>query len=142
MHPRDRFSDDELYDGFESGRLPKEAFHHREHVRAAFLYLSRYPDLAESALHFRSALRRFAEGHGVAGLLHETLTWAYLVLIQERMHGHRFETSQQFLASSPDLLDHRGGLLARYYDVGSITASRSARHLFVLPGGPTLERKD
>jgi hypothetical protein len=64
------------------------------------------------------------------------------VLIQEKMHGHRFETSQQFLASCPDLLDHPGGLLARYYDLGTITASPSARHLFVLPGGQALGRKD
>jgi hypothetical protein len=142
MEIQDGLPDDELYAAFESGRLPKERFHHREHIRVAFLYLSRYPDLAEAALRFRSALRRFAEAHGVVRLLHETVTWAYLVLIQEKMHGHRFETSEEFLASCPELLDHRGGLLARYYDVGMITASQSARHLFVLPGGPAPGRKD
>jgi hypothetical protein len=43
MQFQDGLSDDELYAAFESGRLPKEAFHHREHIRAAFLYLSRIP---------------------------------------------------------------------------------------------------
>ena len=136
----DSFTDDQLFAAFDSATLPKEAFHHREHVRAAFLYLSKYPDLAEAALRFRSALRRFAEAHGVRHLLHETLTWAYLVLIQERMHGHGFKTSQELLASCPELLDHRTGLLARYYDVRAITGSPSARHLFLLPGGRGLDR--
>ena len=131
----DTLDDEQLLAAFDSGELPKEAFHHREHVRAAFLYLSRHSDLAQAALHFRRALRRLAEAYGVPHLLHETLTWAYLVLIQERMHGHAFASSQEFLASCPERLDHRKGLLARYYNVGAINASESARHLFVLPHG-------
>ena len=39
--------------------------------------------MAFSALY--PSLRRFAAHHRVPGLYHETITWAYLLLIRERM---------------------------------------------------------
>ena len=132
----DLLSDDELFGRFEAALIPSHDFRHREHVRAAFVHLSRYPDLAEAAAHFRKALRRYAVAHGVPGLFHETLTWAYLALINERMRqdvGSGGSTA--FLERNPDLLSHRDGLLARYYAVGAITSSPLARTVFVLPGG-------
>ena len=68
-------TDLELMEQFEDGTLPVEAFHHEEHVRVAFLYLSKYSVL-DSLERFSGALRRFAERHGKAGLYHETITWA------------------------------------------------------------------
>ena len=127
--------DDELVRQFDAALLPKEAFRHREHVRAAFLYLSRYPDLAEAALHFRRALKRFAAAHGVPGLFHETLTWAWLVLINQRMQAKPCAGSLEFLRLNPDLCSHLGGPLARHYDIAEITASPLARQVFVLPAG-------
>ena len=132
----DRIPDAELLERFESVLISTRDFRHREHVRTAFVYLSRYPDLAEAALHFRRALRRYAAAHGVPGLFHETLTWAYLALINERMRaGAAGGDSAAFLRANPDLLSHREGLLARYYDVAAITSSPLAREVFVLPGG-------
>ena len=132
----DRITDAELFERFDSALLPKEDFGHREHVRTAFVYLSRYPDLAEAALHFRRALRRYAMAQGVPGLFHETLTWAYLALINERIgQGRGGSGSVEFLERNPDLLSHRDGLLARYYDVPATTSSPLARQVFVLPGG-------
>jgi hypothetical protein len=133
--------DEELYRRFDSAHLPAGEFGHPEHVRAAFLYLRRHPDFGEAAVRFRRALRRFAAAHGVPRKYHETLTWAYLVLIRERMqHGHP-RTSQGFLRQNLDLLDHRHGPLARYYDVDEITRSDLARHLFLLPDGDRRKRR-
>jgi len=125
--------DDELLARFEDASLPEQAFHHHEHLRVAFLTLRAEDDLAGAALRFRRSLMRFAAAKGRPQLFHETLTWAYLVLIQERMQRGRSGTSEEFLAANPDLLSHRRGLLSRYYDVEAITASQLAREVFVLP---------
>jgi hypothetical protein len=119
-------SDSELLAAFETGNLT--AFHHREHVRVAFAMLARDGDLAAAAVGFRAGLRRIAGG---SGKYHETLTWAYLVVIAERMHGRGYRSSQELLADHPDLLER--DLLARYYDLPALLASPLARAVFVLP---------
>lgn len=108
-------------------------FRHVEHVRLAFAVLVREPDLAAAAATFRTLLRRLADAFGAAAKYHETLTWAYLALIAERMHGRGYASSRELLADHPDLLDHRGGALAQVYDVEAITRSPLAREVFVLP---------
>jgi hypothetical protein len=125
--------DDALLAGFESARLAPGEFRHEEHVRAAFLYLTRTEDFGEAAVRFRRDLRRFAASHGVAGRYHETLTWAYLALINERAHGSSFGSSAEFLCRHPELLDQRSGLVSRYYDVGSVARSARAKQVFLLP---------
>jgi len=125
--------DDALLDGFASARLGAGQFRHEEHVRAAFLYLARSGDFGEAALRFRRDLRRFAAAHGVPERYHETLTWAYLALINERAHGSTWPTSAEFLRRHPELLDQKDGLLSRYYDVGSVARSARARQVFLLP---------
>jgi hypothetical protein len=121
-------TDAELLAVFETGTLAE--FRHRDHVRVGFAMLARDGDLAAAALAFRAGLRRLA---GDSGKYHETITWAYLVLIAERMHDKRYASSEALLAAHPDLLDHRGGALAQHYDVAAITASPLARTVFVLP---------
>jgi len=133
MDRRPPLDDEALLGGFESARLPAAAFGHAEHVRAAFLYLTRHPDFGEAAVLFRSALRRFAAAKGVPDRYHETLTWAYLALINERAHGSSFASSAGFLRSHPELLDAKGGVFSRYYDLGAVTRSARARQVFVLP---------
>ena len=118
--------DTALLAAFETGTLGE--FRHREHVRVAFAMLARDGDLAAAALAFRRGLRRLAGG---SGKYHETLTWAYLVVIAERMHGRGYRSSHELLADHPDLLDRL--LLARYYDLDAIIASPLARAVFVLP---------
>ncbi|HEY1550020.1 MAG TPA: hypothetical protein VGG28_19460 [Kofleriaceae bacterium] len=122
-------TDTELLAAFETGALAE--FRHRDHVRVGFAILARDGDLAAAALAFRAGLRRLA-----GGKYHETITWAYLVLIAERMHGNHYASSEALLAAHPELLDHRGGALAQHYDVAAITASPLARTVFVLPGHP------
>jgi hypothetical protein len=131
-------TDLELWKRLESVNLSNDAFKHREHIRAAFVALSKSEDLAEGALRFRRALKQFAQAQGADQKYNETLTWAYLVLIHERMHRGEFENSQQFLAAYPELLSHRGGVLGRYYDLDAVTRSPVARRLFLLPGNEQL----
>jgi hypothetical protein len=125
--------DDALVERFEALAIAPADFGHPEHVRLAFALLRREPDFGAAALRFRAALRRFADAVGATAKYHETLTWAYLALVAERMAADPAERSLEWIARHPDLLDHRGGALARYYDVAAVTASPVARAVFVLP---------
>lgn len=97
-------TDNELLSGFESCTLANEAFHHEEHVRVAFLYLSRYPAL-EALERFSTALVRFAAAHGKTTLYNETVTWAYILLIRERLaRSGRKQTWTDFRSANSDCL--------------------------------------
>ncbi len=111
---------------------PNECFHHREHVRTAFLYLTKYPAL-EALQEFSKALRRFAEARGKPKLYHETVTWAYILLIQERMaRSGKKQGWDEFARNNPDLLTWKDGILTRYYRPETLT-SGLARAVFVFP---------
>ena len=132
-HGCDRLDDAELVARFEALAIAPAEFRHREHVRLAYAML-RGGDFGDAAVRFRRALRRFAEAAGAADKVHETLTWAYLAVIARRMaEDPAATTSRALVARHPDLLDHRGGAVARHYDVAAITASPLARAVFVLP---------
>jgi hypothetical protein len=122
-----------LLAGFVAATLPGPAFGHREHVRAAFLFLRMYDDFGAAAVAFRAALRRFVTALGAEDRYHETLTWAYLALVHEHMHGHEDADSQAFLARCPRLGQHRGGELEARCDVATLLASPLARRVLVWP---------
>ena len=128
----DHLDDAALLAGFEALAIAPADFRHREHVRLAFAMLAG-ADFGDAAIRYRRALRQFAGSVGAATKYHETLTWAYLALVHQRMHEHPCAASFELLARFPDLLDHRTGALARCYDVDAITASPLARRVFVLP---------
>ena len=125
-------TDQELLEQFEQGTLPNESFHHRDHVRMAFLYVSKYPGI-EAVERFCVALQRFAAAKGKPQLYHETITWAYLFLIRERLaRTERRPTWEEFSHSNADLLVWKDGVLSRYYSTDTLT-SELARKVFVLP---------
>jgi hypothetical protein len=123
---------EELIMQFECGTTRADSFHHADHVRLAFEYLRRYPAL-DALKRFADALQRFAAGQGKAHLYHETITWAYLLLIRERMaRAGCTETWEEFVKHNPDLLVWKGGVLGTLYRQETLD-SDFARHTFVLP---------
>jgi hypothetical protein len=125
-------SDHELIERFEGATLAAESFHHREHVRAAFLYLQKYP--VQGALQkFCESLRRFAAAQGKADLYHETISWAYVFLIQERMaRAEKMQTWQEFAKNNADLLTWKDGVLSRFYRTDTLR-SDLAKKIFIFP---------
>jgi hypothetical protein len=120
-----------LLAAFEQGTLPAECFSHREHVRVAWLYLRREaPGLAMER--FVADLQRLARGYGKPGLYHATITWAYLLLIRERIERTPGLDFGGFAAAYPELLARTPSLLARYYRDETL-ASELARRVFVMP---------
>jgi hypothetical protein len=125
-------TDRELMERFEDCTLPIECFHHEEHVRVAFLYLSTYPVL-DSLERFSVSLRRFAARYGKANLYHETITWAYILLIRERMvRAEQKQTWLEFKTNNADLFDRQRNILKKYYREETL-ASDLAKSTFVLP---------
>lgn len=121
-------------EALESATLPAGQFHHRDHVHAAWLYLSQQPP-TEAIARFCGTLKRFAAAAGQPGLYHETITWAYLLLIHERRErgdpaGR--ESFAAFAAQNADLLTWKPSALAPYYREETL-ASDLARRVFLLP---------
>lgn len=84
MHAADR----EFARAFESGEIPNRDFHHRDHLRLAWIYLAECESTDHAAAHTAIAIRRFAEAAGAGGKYHETMTifWVKtLALVRERL---------------------------------------------------------
>ncbi len=125
-------TDDEFIASFENGSLASAAFHHADHVRMAFLYLCRYPAL-EALQRFSAALIRFATANGKPERYNETVTWAFLLLIRERMaRAVSRPTWDQFVAENSDLLNWKDNILKRYYRSETLT-SDLAKSTFLFP---------
>ena len=123
---------EELIEQFENGTLPAEAFRHGDHVRMAFEYFRLFP-LLEVLERFPAALTRFAAKHGKPGLYHETITWAFLLLIRERMARMAGKgTWEEFAAANADLLSKKETVLKKYYSDETLS-STLARGTFLLP---------
>jgi hypothetical protein len=121
-----------LLEDFEAASLPEGSFRHRDHVHVAWLYLRRLPPAA-ALDRFAAGLKRYAAAKGKAGLYHETITWAYLLLIRERMErGGAGQTFEEFAARNPDLLAWKPSILDSYY-LEETLSSDLARRVFVLP---------
>jgi hypothetical protein len=116
----------------ESCTLAGSDFRHADHVRLAWIYLRDYP-LLDAIARFTAVLRHFAAHHGVPGKYHETITWAYLLLIHERMQRNpRPAEWERFRSANPDLFARSPSILERYYAPQTL-ASDAARRSFVLP---------
>jgi hypothetical protein len=125
-------TDAELLAQFENCTLPNSCFHHQEHLRLAFLYLCEYPVL-QVLPRFSTALTRFATAIGKPGLYNETITWAFILLIRERMaRAGRAQTWSEFAACNPDLLNWKDNVLKKYYREETL-ASDLAKSTFIFP---------
>lgn len=98
-------NDDEFVEAFLSGSLPPAQFHHRDHLRLAWVLVRQQG--TEAASHTITAgIRRFAAAHGQAEKYHETITRFWV-----RIVGHMASACPEiadfstFLATFPQLLD-------------------------------------
>jgi hypothetical protein len=117
---------------FESCALPAGSFHHAEHVKMAFLYLQRFAPL-EALDRFSSNLTRFAAAHGKPDLYNETITWAFLLLIRERIaRANSPQTWAEFSSVNADLLNWDDNILKKYYRAETLS-SELAKRIFLFP---------
>jgi hypothetical protein len=123
-------TDEEFLSALERCELPAEAFTHAAHVRAGYLYL-RAGGFDAALARIRAAIRRYAAYLGKADKYHETITVAYLALIQQRL-CERGDAGgwAGFCEQNQDLFE-RDLLLGHYRR--SELESDLARRIFVLP---------
>jgi hypothetical protein len=92
---------------FEARKWPLERWHHRNHVKLAYLYLQRYP-LDEAAARIRDGIKAHNAEHNVpespTSGYHETMTQAWLRLIDLviREYGPA-EDADAFIDAHPEL---------------------------------------
>jgi hypothetical protein len=126
----DELSDDDFLEAFRTGALPLAGFDHQAHMRAGYLHVARY-GLGLAIERFGKTLKAFAEGHGKTGLYHETITVAFLALINERIVlGGADQGWNAFAAANPDLFSRNS--LAPFYAPEELAAPE-ARRVFKLP---------
>jgi hypothetical protein len=125
-------NDRDFVTAFEACAIAADDFHHGDHVRLAWIYLRESP-LIEAIGRFAASLQRFAAHHGVPGRYHETITWAYVLLIHERMQRDGAPDAwEPFRAANGDLFAGKPSILERYYSPATL-GSDIARRTFVLP---------
>jgi hypothetical protein len=126
-----KMTNEEIIRRFETDALPGDSFHHADHVRLAFAYLSLYPVL-DALEKFSAALKRYAAARGKTQLYHETITHAYFFLIRERMARTAAPDWDDFAGRNPDLFLSKDGILTRYYRQSTLQ-SDLARSVFLFP---------
>jgi hypothetical protein len=122
-------ADERFLAAFEAGQIANEGFHHRDHLRLAWIQVRRL-GLERASEAVAGAIREFAARHGRADRYHDTMTrfWLRVVAIGINRHGSlRFD---DLLAAEPHLLDKN--LPFRHWS-RELMASDEARRQWVEP---------
>jgi hypothetical protein len=116
---------------FETGALDPAKFPHAEHIRLGYEMLGRHP-FGEAVTRFSRVLQLLAAKAGRPQLYHETITVAFLALVNERRVRGGPQTWSEFQRTNGDLFDKR--CLEKWYSAEQL-ASDLARRTFCLPQG-------
>ena len=119
-----------LFAQFEALDIDAAEFGHREHVQVAFEALHKY-SFIEACAKYSNTINTIATNAGAADKFNVTITFAFLSLIAERIHGTTGWTDfESFLEVNPDLLSSRA--LEKWYSQEELQ-SEFARTHFLLP---------
>jgi hypothetical protein len=113
----------------ETGALDLAKFPHAEHVRLGYEMLSRY-GFGDAVTRFSRGLKLLAAKAGKPEIYHETITVAFLALINERRARSATQSWGEFEAGNPDLFDK--GCLKKWYNAEQLD-TELARRTFCLP---------
>ena len=131
-------SDDQFLAEFAAGRIPLEDWHHRKHIRLAYLYLNRYP-FAEAMDRMRTGLQKFIAAHNVPDSptsgYHETMTraWMQLVDVTLREYGPA-DSSDIFCDQHPQLMEKKA--LRLFYSRDLLMSPEAKREFVELDLAP------
>jgi hypothetical protein len=128
-------SDDAFVQAFENCEIAGESFRHADHVRLAWIYVTKHGRrIAEQR--FCDGLQRLASRLKVPQKYHLTLTLAWLRAVAARVEPGRTAPFDAWIAIHPGLLDR--GFLHHYYSE-PLLASPQARIHWVEPDRRPLE---
>jgi hypothetical protein len=138
--------DDAFLRQFEDCSYPNEEWHHRQHVKVAYLYLRSSP-LDAAIAKMREAIKRFNAAHKVPESIdrgyHETLTQAWMRLVHFVLYQYGpAATADEFFEQHPELWQMK--VLRLFYSRPRLMSAQ-AKAEFVLPDItplPTAELSD
>jgi hypothetical protein len=120
----------ELLKQFEAFEINPAEFGHREHVQVAYEMLHKYGYL-EACAKYANAINTIATNAGAPEKFNVTITFAFLSLIAERIHGPtKWSSFEEFLARNGDLLSKNA--LSRWYSNEQLQSDFARTH-FLLP---------
>lgn len=112
--------------------IDPEVFNHAAHVRAAYLVLIEEPTFGRALDRIAGLIKAIAARHGNTTLYHETVTVAYMALINARLRdGGDHDGWDDFAAANGDLFERR--TLAALYP-GDTLKTPLSKIAFLLPG--------
>jgi hypothetical protein len=135
LNSPEAWTDEEFREAFESLKIPNEMFHHREHIRMAWIY-SRAFSQEEALTRIVEGIQAFAKHHNVSAKYHHTITVAWMRLVsQAALQATPAPDFQTFAAANPELFHAKR--LEDYYSAVRLK-SDAARHNWLEPDLRTL----
>ena len=135
-------TDDEFLHQFETGTFPLDQWHHRAHVKVAYLYVHRFGlDIAAGKI--RDGIRAYNAANQIkdtpTGGYHETMTQAWLRIIHTTLQEYGpGATADEFFDAHPQLGQKK--ILRLFYSVEVFMSPRAKRE-FVEPDLTRLPEK-
>src|SRR6202011_5794795 len=97
-------ADEQFLAAFEAGKIANQDFHHRDHLRLAWVQIRRL-GLEQASDTVATAIQRFATHHGHADRYHETMTRFWVRVVGMGITRHPTLSFADLLAAEPHLLD-------------------------------------
>jgi hypothetical protein len=119
----------DLLTQFENLEIDPGKFGHREHVQVAFEMLHKYSYI-EACARYANAINTMAANAGAPDKFNVTITFAFLSLIAERIHGSYWSSFNEYLSQNEDLLARDA--LGKWYSRDELQSEYARTH-FLLP---------
>ena len=117
--------DEQFLAAFEAGQISNQDFHHRDHLRLAWIQIRRL-GLERALDSVTLAIRQFATRHGHADRYHDTLTRFWLRAVAIGIQYHPDLPFERLLAAEPHLLDKN--LPYRHWSRERMGSDEARRH--------------
>jgi hypothetical protein len=122
-------ADEQFLAAFEAGRIANQDFHHRDHLKVAWIQVHRVgSDRAADTV--AGTIREFATRHGHAERYHETMTRFWVRVVGMGVSRHPTLAFDDLIAAEPHLLDKN---LPYHHWSRELMGSNEARRDWVEP---------
>jgi hypothetical protein len=115
-------TDDQFLESFEAGTISNHDFKHADHMRMAWIYLTRLsPERAKHQI--IAGIRNFAAIHGATQLYHETITLFWIHAVEMAIRKSPARQFDEFIQENRHLLDK--GYIYRFYTKDLLMSSEA-----------------
>jgi hypothetical protein len=120
--PESLSDDGAFLTAFQTGRIANQSFHHRDHLRLAWLQIRRL-GLERASDEVTAGIRRFATHHGSPDRYNDTMTRFWLRVVELASRRHPDLGFEALLEAEPHLLDK--SLPFKHWSRESLTANEA-----------------